>query len=163
MPCTLPTLVVTSGAPLLASDPLAPAHTLADHRAGTDAVGFVTYWDTFWQDNNTTSHPGEGIILPVDAHPNVLIRGDGQPWRSRVQSYDSTFGLYVTDAITLHFNGAETTHPSQPAVPVFDDTQSYWSPHTPFSGVKVPNTGTTVRVKSVSVQGALMQIEVAPK
>ena len=62
----------------------------------------VTYWDTFWQDNNTTAHPGEGMILPVDAHPNVLIRGDGQPWRSRVQSYDSTFGLYPTDAITLH-------------------------------------------------------------
>ena len=123
----------------------------------------VTYWDTFWEDNNTTSHPGEGMILPVDAHPNVLIRGDGQPWRSRVQTYDSTFGLYATDAITLHFNGVETTHPSQPAVPVFDDTKSYWSPDTPFAGVKVPNTGTTVRVKSVSAQGAFMQIEVAPK
>ena len=123
----------------------------------------VTYWDTFWQDNNTTSHPGEGMILPVDAHPNVLIRGDGQPWRSRVQTYDSTFGLDKTDAITLHQNGVPTTHPSQPAVSVFDDSQSYWSPQTPFAGVKVPNTGTTIRVKSVAAQGSLMQIEVAPK
>ena len=124
----------------------------------------VTYWDTFWgEDNNTTSHPGEGAILPVDAHPNVLIRGDGAPWRARVQSYDSTFGLDPTDAITLHLNSVGTTHPSQPAVPVFDDSQSYWSPSTPFAGVKVPNTGTTVRVKSVSAQGAMMQIEVAPK
>ena len=122
----------------------------------------VTYWDTFWQDNNTTAHPGEGMILPVDAHPNVLIRGDGQPWRSRVQSFDSTFGLDPTDAITLHQNGVATTHPSQPAVPVFDDSKSYWSPQTPFARVKVPNTGTTVRVKSVSAQGAMMQIEVGP-
>jgi immune inhibitor A len=123
----------------------------------------VTYWDTFWQDNNTTSHPGEGMILPVDAHPNVLIRGDGEPWRARVQSYDSTFGLDKTDAITLHYNGAETSHPSQAAVSVFDDSKSYWSPQTPFAGVKVPNTGTTIRVKSVAAQGSLMQIEVAPK
>ena len=122
----------------------------------------VTYWDTFWQDNNTTAHPGEGMILPVDAHPNVLIRGDGQPWRARVQSFDSTFGLDPTDAITLHQNGVATTHASQPAVPVFDDSKSYWSPQTPFASVKVPNTGTTVRVKSVSAQGAMMQIEVGP-
>lgn len=122
----------------------------------------VTYWDTFWSDNNVTSHPGEGEILPVDAHPTPMIRGDGQPWRSRVQAYDSTFGLDPTDAITLHLNSVATTHASQPAVSVFDDRNSYWSPLTPYASVKVPTTGTSVRVKSVSAQGALMQIEVAP-
>ena len=29
----------------------------------------ISYWDTSYNDNNVGDHPGEGLILPVDAHP----------------------------------------------------------------------------------------------
>ena len=32
----------------------------------------VSYWDTSQRDNNTSEHPGEGLILPIDAHPAAI-------------------------------------------------------------------------------------------
>jgi immune inhibitor A len=32
----------------------------------------VSYWDTSWSDNNESQHPGSGLILPVDAHPQPI-------------------------------------------------------------------------------------------
>jgi immune inhibitor A len=45
---------------------------------------------------------------------------------------------------------------------VFDDRTQYWNPLTPNAGVINPNTGTQVRVKSVSARGNFMQVEVRP-
>ena len=56
----------------------------------------ISYWDTSQSDNSTSAHPGEGLILPIDAHPATMRRADGGIWRSRIQSYDSTFGLEPT-------------------------------------------------------------------
>ena len=103
----------------------------------------------------------------VDAHPALLLRPDnGKVWRPRVQSFDSTFGLQKTDAFCLHMNSIEQCLPSLAANPKFDDTQSYWVAPDPSIGnfgwasVPVPNTGTTIRVVSVSAQGNLMQVYV---
>jgi len=122
----------------------------------------ISYWDTSQSNNNTPSHPGEGLILPIDAHPEAMMRGDGGFWRSRVQSYDSTFGLDSTDAVELHWFSDPSYHPSLPAEPIFDDNNQYWNPLTPISGVRNPHTGTQIRVKSVSAQGSFMQVEVRP-
>ena len=35
----------------------------------------VTYWDSSQGDNNVGDHPGEGLILPVDAHPQLQPLG----------------------------------------------------------------------------------------
>ena len=128
----------------------------------------VSYWDTSFPDNNVGSHvaagrPG-GLLLPVDAHPDLMERADGGIWRNRVQSYDSTFGLERTDAITLHWMGEPSSHPSQRAVPVFDDRdgERYWNADNPEGSVVVPETGTQIRVKSVSARGNFMQVEVRP-
>jgi immune inhibitor A len=120
----------------------------------------VSYWDTSQGDNSTSAHPGEGLILPIDAHPATMIRSDGRPWRSRVQTFDSTFGLAPTDAITLNFGSLPTLHASQPAVPLFNDATQYWNPATPVAGVRNPQTGTRIRVKSISAQGSFMQVQV---
>ena len=57
----------------------------------------VWYLDYSYPDNNVGDYclAGNcgGFFLPVDAHPNLLIRPDGKVWRPRIQSYDSTFGL----------------------------------------------------------------------
>ena len=122
----------------------------------------ISYWDTSQSNNNTGTHPGEGLILPIDAHPEAMMRPDGGVWRSRIQGYDSPFSLEPTDAITLHWLSQPSPQPSLPAVPVFDDNMQHWNPATPISGVINPNTGTQVRIKSVSAQGTFMQVEVRP-
>ena len=71
----------------------------------------VHYWDTSYSDNNVGDHPGAGLILPVDSHPAALHFADGSVMRPRLQSFDATFGLEPTDAITLHKNSVPTTIP----------------------------------------------------
>lgn len=136
----------------------------------------VNYWDTSRGDNNVGDHPGEGLILPVDAHPTFHHSYDGHLLRPRILSFDSTFGLEPTDAVTVNKNSQPTTIGSQPAVALFDDTQDWWfnadehaatgahvGRYEPgWVGVKAPKTGTTIRVNSVSSTG-FMQLTVAPK
>jgi immune inhibitor A len=126
----------------------------------------ISYWDTSFANNNVGANCAAGrcggLLLPIDAHPESMHRADGGIWRNRVQTYDATFGLEATDAITLHWNGEPSFHASQPAVSIFDDTNSYYDPANPMGSVIVPNTGTQVRVKSVSAQGSFMQVQVRP-
>ena len=51
----------------------------------------------------------------------------------------------------------------QPArVPRFDDRLQYWRAATPLAGVKNPNTGTIIEVRSVSALGTFLQVQVRP-
>jgi immune inhibitor A len=146
-----------------------------EHFRYQDGV-LISYWDASHTDNGVGDHPGEGLILPIDAHPTFHHWYDNQLIRPRIVSYDSTFGLEPTDAITVHKDSQPTSIPSQPAVPVFDDTKDWWfdcdthactgahdGRYEPgWQGVKAPKTGTLVRVKSLT-PGGFAQIEVRPK
>jgi immune inhibitor A len=136
----------------------------------------VWYYDTSFADNNIGDNclAGRcgGLFLPVDSHPQLLLRPDnGKVWRPRIQAYDSTFGLTSTPVITLHANSIAQTYGGLPANPLFDDTQSYWvDPATTpgignngWASVIVPHTGTTIRVVSISARDGFMQVQVAPK
>jgi immune inhibitor A len=129
----------------------------------------VWYYDTSFEDNNVGANCAGGrcggLYLPVDAHPDLMLRPDnGQVWRPRVQSYDSTFGLEKTDVVCLHMNSVEQCYGGLPANPKFDDTQSYWFPpdasigHNGWASVPLPGVGVTIRVASVSAQGNFMQV-----
>jgi immune inhibitor A len=122
----------------------------------------ISYWDSSQSNNNTSSHPGSGLILPIDAHPEALIRADGQPWRNRMQTYDSTFTKEATDEITLHWGGVPTTHGGVPGVDLFDDNIQYWNPAIPTAGVQNPQTGTQIWIQSMNTQGNFMQVQVRP-
>jgi immune inhibitor A len=133
----------------------------------------VWYWDSSFGDNNVGDHPGGGLILPVDANPTPLHWANGSVMRPRLQSFDATFTTQATDAITVHNGGVAVTVPSRPGVSTFDDSKSYWvsgdsgdAPGTSryqseWNSVKVPNTGTTIRVTSVT-PGGFMQVQVTP-
>jgi immune inhibitor A len=129
----------------------------------------VWYYDTSFADNNVGDNCAGGrcggLYLPVDAHPDLMLRPDnGQVWRPRIQSYDSTFGLETTDEVCLHANSMERCYGGLPANPEFDDTQSYWFPpdasigHQGWASVPLPATGTTIDVVSVSARGNFMQV-----
>jgi len=134
----------------------------------------ISYWDNSFADNSVGDHPGGGLILPIDAHPQLEHWGDGTLMRPRIQSRDSTFGIWRVPSITLHMNGVPTTLPGKAAVRVFDDSRSYWTNcdthgctgahpghYQPgWSSVDVPNTGTRIKVVSVSGNKAFMTIRV---
>ena len=121
----------------------------------------VTYWDTSQLDNNTSKHPGQGRILPVDAHPEPVYNLNGVPWRARIQAYDAPFGLHKAGSLTLHLGGKPNYLRGRAGEPVFDDTRAYWDPVLPFAGVKLPATGVGLRV--VAESGTTVTVELFKK
>ncbi len=133
-----------------------------DHFAYQDGL-LINYWDTSQANNNTGLHPGHGLLLPVDAHYATLYRVDGARWRNRIQTYDSTFTLAPTDGIpNIHQNSVSSPVPVLPAVSVFDDRTLHYDATNPLGSVMHPNTGTQVRIRSISALDGFMQIEVRP-
>ncbi len=122
----------------------------------------ISYWDTSYADNNVSAHPGGGLILPIDAHPEPMYRADGALWRPRIQSYDSTFSIEDTDALTLHWLSEPSFHESQPGVRAFNDLYDYWTEANPYHSVRVPKTGTEIYIHNTSAHGNFMKIKVSP-
>ncbi|MEU8589782.1 immune inhibitor A domain-containing protein [Streptomyces sp. NPDC048664] len=123
----------------------------------------IWLWDTSQSDNNVSAHPGEGLILPVDANAKPLKWADGTYMPVRVQSFDSPFSLSRTDALTLHNNGVAVKIKSRPGVPVFDDHRgTYYSTETPYAGVKVPDTHTRIRLTHQTRDGSVLTVAVTP-
>ena len=118
----------------------------------------VSYWDTSQNDNNTSEHPGEGLILPIDAHPRPIMNLAGQPWRSRIQVYDAPFSLTRPRSFTLHINGQPSYIRGAEAQPLFDDRRQYLYPELPNAGVTLPAVGVQMRV--VSVDGTTMRVRI---
>ena len=133
-----------------------------DHFPYQDGL-LINYWDTSQANNNTGLHPGQGLLLPIDAHYQTLYRVDGARWRNRIQTYDSTFTLAPTDGIpNIHHNSVLSPVPSLPGVRVFDDRTLHYDPTNPLGSVMHPNTGTQIRIQSISAQDSFMQVEVRP-
>lgn len=107
----------------------------------------VWLWDTSQSDNNTGTHPGEGLILPVDAHPEAEFWADGTPARNRIQTRDATFGRHRTPSLTLHKDSVPTKFDGDRGVRAFDDRRdTYWDPDNPMGSVQVPDTNTRITV-----------------
>jgi immune inhibitor A len=140
----------------------APKNNFVDHFPYQDGL-LINYWDTSQANNQTKNHPGAGLLLPVDAHFATLYRVDGVVWRNRIQTYDSTFTLEPTDALNnLHVANVLSPIPSLRAVSVFDDRTTYHDPANPQGSVMNPNTGTQIRIQSISALDGFMQVQVRP-
>lgn len=135
----------------------------------------VNYWDTSRNDNNVGDHPGSGLILPVDAHPEFEHSYDGWLLRPRILTYDSTFGRADTERITIHKDSQPTTTRSHAAVPVFNDRLNWWfdsdehglgtheGRYQPgWYGVDVPKTGSKIKVLDVNMNTGVMKVEADP-
>ncbi|MEU3185899.1 immune inhibitor A domain-containing protein [Streptomyces sp. NPDC006923] len=123
----------------------------------------VWLWDTSQKDNNTSVHPGEGLILPVDAHAKALKWSDGTLMRNRIQAYDSTFSWWPTKGLTLHKADKATRVPAQLGAPAFDDRKgTYWSKDNPQGSVKVPDTNTKITIIGQPLDGQTLTVHVGP-
>ena len=122
----------------------------------------ISYWDTSYNDNNTSQHPGGGLVLPIDSHPKLVYRLDGSPWRPRIQGYDAPFSLTKAESYTLHYNGAASYIRGQAGQPLFDDSKQYYAEDPTagvYYGVKVPKNG--VKIQVVSQNGTTMKVKVS--
>jgi len=133
-----------------------------EHFAYQDGL-LINYWDTSQEDNDTALHPGQGLLLPIDAHYKALYRRDGELWCNRIQTYDSTFTLMPTDGIrNIHHLSRLSPVPRLAAVKVFDDTTTYYDPANPLGSVINPNTGTKITLQYISSYGKVMRLKVEP-
>ncbi|WP_328560758.1 immune inhibitor A domain-containing protein [Streptomyces coelicoflavus] len=120
-------------------------------------------WDTSQADNNTSQHPGKGLVLPIDAHPTALKWKDGTVMRNRFQTYDSTFSRYRTDGMTLHKADVAKYVPGSKGVRVFNDRKNdYYDPANPTGGVKITDTNTKIRILKEARNGSTIELEVGP-
>jgi immune inhibitor A len=132
----------------------------------------VWYVDNRYMDDfNTSLHPGHGWALPVDAQPSPITFADGSLLSNRRQPFDATFGLSTTDRVTFHREALRpnghvrlmtATVPARHGVPLFDDSvrNRYWSAANPWGSVKVPGTGTRVRVLYESPTNQFLDVRV---
>ncbi|CAM5493836.1 M6 family metalloprotease domain-containing protein OS=Streptomyces tendae OX=1932 GN=GUR47_07820 PE=4 SV=1 [Streptomyces tendae] len=120
-------------------------------------------WDTSQADNNTSVHPGTGLVLPIDSHPTALKWKDGTVMRNRMQAYDSPFSLYRTDGMTLHKADVAKYIPGSKGVSVFNDRKSdYYDPANPTGGVKITDTNTKIQILKEAKNGSTIELEVGP-
>ncbi|CAM5631989.1 immune inhibitor A domain-containing protein [Streptomyces griseomycini] len=120
-------------------------------------------WDTSQADNNTSQHPGTGLVLPVDSHPTALKWSDGTLMRNRIQTYDAPFSKYRTDGMTLHKADVATWIPGSKGVSVFNDrTNDYYDESNPTGGVKITDTNTKIKILKEARDGSTIELEVGP-
>ncbi|KAF4409669.1 immune inhibitor A domain-containing protein [Streptomyces lycii] len=120
-------------------------------------------WDTSQADNNVGEHPGEGLILPVDANAEPEKWADGSLMRNRIQAYDSPFSWYRSEGFTLHQDGEPAKVAPKPGKRVFDDHKgTYWYESNPTGGVKVPDTNTKISILYDAPSGSNMIVKVGP-
>ncbi|MDX6361018.1 MAG: immune inhibitor [Streptomyces sp.] len=118
-------------------------------------------WDTSQADDNTSAHPGAGLILPVDAHAKALKWANGTLLRNKIQTFDSTFSTYATDAFTLHNADVKLKIKSKKGVSVFDDRKgSYYDPANPTGSVKVTDTNTKIKIVKEPKDGSTITVQV---
>ncbi|WP_172638902.1 immune inhibitor A domain-containing protein [Streptomyces tailanensis] len=120
-------------------------------------------WDTSQADNNTSVHPGTGLVLPIDSHPQALKWADGTVMRNRIQSYDSPFSLYRTDGLRLHKADVLTKIPSKKGVSTFNDhVSTYYDESNPLGGVKITDTNTKIKILKEAKDGSTISLQVGP-
>ncbi|MFJ9109149.1 immune inhibitor A domain-containing protein [Streptomyces sp. NPDC102283] len=123
----------------------------------------VWLWDTSQKDNNTSVHPGQGLILPIDAHAKPLKWKDGSLLRNKIQPFDAPFSWYPNEGFTLH--NADVPLHIKPALgsPVFDDRKgTYWYKENPTGSVKVSDTNTRISIVQEPRNGSTMRVMVSP-
>ncbi|TXS36095.1 M6 family metalloprotease domain-containing protein [Streptomyces sp. or43] len=123
----------------------------------------IWLWDTSQKDNNVSTHPGQGLILPIDAHAKPLKWSDGTVIRNKIQPFDAPFSWYPTDGFTLHNGDVATKIKPQLGVPVFDDHKgTYWYKENKTGSVQVTDTNTRISIVSEPLSGSTVTVKVGP-
>ncbi|HEU4938905.1 MAG TPA: immune inhibitor A domain-containing protein [Vicinamibacterales bacterium] len=116
----------------------------------------IWYRNSSVLDNNTSTHPGTGQILPIDAHPAASFMPDGRTlWYARWQTWDASFGV-DPHAVTLtqvvsKGRTLKRTYDA-PAESSFVDASptSYYDSAAPFNSVLTAGSGLKIDIVGAS-------------
>lgn len=117
------------------------------------------YRDTGFTDNWVGVHPGHGFLSIVDSHPEPIIV-DGLDARTRIQNHDAAFSLDPVPDKQLTIFGELTQIGNSEAVPMFDDSQTFWYPEAPCAGVIIPEYGVKIRVQRDSEDYTVGEVKI---
>ncbi|WML60213.1 immune inhibitor A domain-containing protein [Neobacillus sp. PS2-9] len=111
----------------------------------------VWYVDDSYTENWTGVHPGDGFLGVVDAHIGNDLRwlvndGTTPEASTRYHIADAAFGLNPTSGLDLIYPTQTLTVPSQDAVSLFNDSNSFLNTFMPDAGRNIGNYGLKVRV-----------------
>ncbi|WP_229381030.1 immune inhibitor A domain-containing protein [Shewanella psychropiezotolerans] len=96
--------------------------------------GVLLWLENFsYSDNNSSAHPGAGLIGVIDADQNLIGTND-----SGIQVRDATFSMFNQSSYV------GDNHLS--SISMFDDSQGYSAPLQPQSGILLPELGLTMEV-----------------
>ncbi|MCH4295013.1 immune inhibitor A [Shewanella sp. 3B26] len=110
--------------------------------------GVVVWFENFnFTDNNTTKHPGEGLIGVVDADQNLIGN-----YGTDVQIRDAAFSTRQQTPYT------QDQHLSP--VSLFDDSQDYSAPLKPQAGIKLPKLGLTMEVLELASDNSSARVRI---
>ncbi|KGT72783.1 peptidase M6, partial [Bradyrhizobium japonicum] len=106
------------------------------------------------QDNNTSHHPGYGMLGVVDAHQRVHYwnNDDGNKENiadSRYQVNDAAFSFDQTSGMHLDYIFGTMDYPGLPGVTLFSDEDDYTMPEVPEIGKVLPQIGLQINVKQI--------------
>lgn len=116
----------------------------------------VWYADDSFTENWTGTHPGDGFLGVVDAHLGSSLKwsftNNDAPVEasSRYQIADAAFGLNPTSGLNLIYPTQTLVAPSQEAVSLFNDSNSFMNTFMPDAGRNIGNFGLKVRVNGQS-------------
>lgn len=117
----------------------------------------VWYRDTAYSDNWVGVHPGHGFLGVVDAHSTPIVY-KGIAARSRIQVHDAAFNVDRGEDLALTLFGMTKTLQSEQAVPEFNDSQKYWNPKAPSSGMILQTYGLKFRVAGHSADNTVGEV-----
>lgn len=139
---------------------------LANIRRGASLMSYdaglvVWYVDTFYSDNWTGTHPGEGFLGVVDADQTTNYWSDGSVGATRYQLNDAAFSLNKSSKMFLDYraiNGLTLTDNNTKRNPLFDDSANYRNLGMVDAGRNVPNFGLKFRVAGESADGSAAEV-----
>ncbi|MBA4493990.1 immune inhibitor A domain-containing protein [Paenactinomyces guangxiensis] len=143
---------------------------LANLRRGSSFItsdpGMVVwYYDGRYLDNNTSLHPGEGMIGVVDAHQRIHYWNTGEPATDRYQLVDAAFSFNPTSEIHIdnYATFGSMHYPSLPGVSTFYDGNDYSLKGVDTVGKILPKYGLQFKLKKVRKDGTSAHIELSKR
>lgn len=107
------------------------------------------------QDNNTSNHPGYGMLGVVDSHQKLHYWNNDEGNKdaiaeSRYQLNDAAFSPEKTSPVNLDYKLGTMDYKSEKGVTEFKDSNDYSMPKAPEIGKILPEIGLQIKLLSVS-------------
>ena len=124
----------------------------------------IWLWDTSQKDNNTSAHPGQGLVLPIDAHPDAAEVGRRQAAAEQDPGVRRDVQLRTDRQLHAAQRGRGAARSRRRRATRSSTTTrvSTGTPRTRPASVKVTDTNTRISIVSEPKNGEKITVKVGP-